>query len=108
VVPDDYAESIEVNRLAYRVVREGLRNVVEHARAGVALVEITRVERRLHVRVSDDGVGLQQAPESEPGHLGIKLLADTLQDFGGWLELRPAASGGTELEASFPVPLFGV
>ena len=107
MVPPGYDESIDVNRLAYRVVREGLRNVVKHARAAAARVEVSRADDRLHVRVSDDGVGLDGPPEAEPGHLGLKLLHDTLRDFGGRLEVRPGARGGTVMEATFPVPLFG-
>jgi signal transduction histidine kinase len=85
-------------RLAYRIVREGLRNVVKHAAARTALVEIRREDGWVHVLVADDGNGLDPAdqqraddelPASE-GHLGLRLLRDSVHDAHGSLELRRA------------------
>ena len=102
-------------RLAYRIVREGLRNVVKHADANSALVEIRRDDGWVHVLVADDGRGVAWAaddgqdaddgkggklPESE-GHLGLRLLRDSVRDAGGHLELAPNMPRGTRLRASF-------
>src|SRR5262249_39183621 len=45
-------------QLAFRIVREGLRNVVKHAEATSALVEIRREDGWVYVLVADDGKGL--------------------------------------------------
>jgi signal transduction histidine kinase len=93
-------------RLAYRIVREGLRNVVKHAEAGSALVEIRREEGWVHVLVADDGRGVEgnvedgELPESE-GHLGLRLLRDSVRDAHGHLELAPNRPQGTRLRARF-------
>ena len=102
-------------RLAYRIVREGLRNVVKHADANSALVEIRRDDGWVHVLVADDGRGVAgtaddgqdaddgkggKLPESE-GHLGLRLLRDSVRDAGGHLELAPNMPRGTRLRASF-------
>jgi signal transduction histidine kinase len=102
-------------RLAYRIVREGLRNVVKHADARSALVEIRREDGCVHVLVADDGRGVaandedghdgvdgegDELPESE-GHLGLRLLRDSVRDAGGHLELAPNMPQGTRLRASF-------
>jgi signal transduction histidine kinase len=96
---------VDAGRLAYRVVREGLRNVVKHAGASRVEVEVSRDADQVLVRVADDGRGLGEPAESRRGHLGLRLLMDTLSDFGGQLELEPGTYEGTALQARFPVAL---
>jgi signal transduction histidine kinase len=105
-IPDDYDEAIDPTRLAYQVIREGLRNVIKHAHAGHARVAVRREGATLHVEVSDDGVGLVDAPTAK-GHLGLRILEDTLRDFGGRLEVLTDGDRGTVLEARFPANLVG-
>jgi signal transduction histidine kinase len=97
---------VDAGRLAYRVVREGLRNVVKHADANSVVVEVRREADDVLVRVADDGRGPVSAPGVTPrGHLGLRLLKDTLSDFGGRLDLEPEPRQGTALLARFPVTL---
>jgi signal transduction histidine kinase len=88
-------------RLAYRVIREGLRNVARHARADQAVVRVRRDGREVVVQVEDDGVGLPTGGAPE-GHFGLLLLSDTISDVGGTVRVAPAPLGGTLLEARFP------
>jgi len=101
-------------RLAYRIVREGLRNVVKHADATTAVVEIRREDGWVLVLVADDGKGIEGLttdatgeddagggfPEVE-GHLGLRLLRDSVHDAHGHLELVPNRPQGTRLRARF-------
>ena len=97
---------VDAGRLAYRVVREGLRNVVKHAGASSVLVEVSREDDEVLVRVADDGHGPAAAQDAvRRGHLGLRLLNDTLSDFGGALDLEPGSRQGTSLEARFPAAL---
>ena len=100
-VPD---ESLTVTRLAYRIVREGIHNVVKHAGAANALVTAGREGAVYVVTVTDDGKGI--GPGDAPtGHVGLRLLGDTLRDIGGSLTVANASVGGTVLTARFPVNL---
>jgi signal transduction histidine kinase len=96
-------------RLVYRVVREALHNVLKHACATVALVEVLQEGEHIAVRVTDDGTGLSASTPRvvDRGHMGLRLLEGTLQDFGGTLTLADAPGGGAVLEAVFPVDLTG-
>lgn len=88
-------------RLAYRVIREGLRNVTRHAQADQAVVRVRQEGREVVVQVEDDGVGLPPGGAPE-GHFGLLLLSDTISDVGGTVRVAPAPLGGTLLEARFP------
>jgi len=93
---------LEVSQLCYRVIREGLRNVLRHAHASHAQVHATAQNGEVFIAVADDGRGFQQR-ESTEGHLGLRLLEDTLQDLGGSLAIDSGVDGGTILSAAFPV-----
>jgi signal transduction histidine kinase len=98
--------SVDAGRLAYRVVREGLRNIVKHADASHVEVDVRREGGQVVVHVSDDGRGPGPQPgASRRGHLGLRLLTDTLIDFGGEVALQPRAPRGASLQANFPVSL---
>lgn len=102
-VSSDYAAlSKEVIQLTYRVLREGLRNVVKHAGASRATLEARLDGREVVVTVRDDGSGPQPGPPAA-GHLGLRLLEDTLADVGGSLHLGRLPQGGAELVARFPL-----
>jgi len=95
-------ESLMVTQLAFRVIREGLRNVVEHAEAQNASVAVKRDGADVVVSVSDDGKGAR-ADAAGTGHLGLKLLADMTREVGGRTEVWSRSGDGTTLQARFPV-----
>lgn len=101
----DFHAPLDATRLAYRVVREGLRNVLRHAQATTAQVHLLRHGEDVVVRVVDDGRGVATTGPAAPGHLGLRLLEDTIRDLGGRLDLSPGATGGSILEAVFPADL---
>ena len=91
-------------RLAYRVVREGLINVVSHSGAEHALVwvRVTPLSG-VEIAVRDDGQpGKPRAADQETGHFGLRILRDVMTDLGGELTVKHASAGGTELRASLP------
>jgi signal transduction histidine kinase len=94
------------NQLAYRIVREGLLNVVKHTTATRAWVVVRAVGDAIQVSVRDNGPDVEQIAigEAESGHIGLRLLRDAVADQGGELAIRPAAEGGTLLIGTFPVP----
>ena len=100
-VPPDTA------RLVYRVAREAVRNVVKHARATTVRLEVHAARQggrdTVRVLVRDDGVGPGNAfDRPADGHMGIRLAADTVADFGGALDVRAHPDGGTVVDAWFP------
>lgn len=101
-VPTSPDWSLGTSRLVYRTIQEGLRNVVTHSGASRVAVHVRRRGTDVHVEVRDDGRGVDEAAEPKPGHLGLQLLRENLEDFGGGLALRTADAGGTTLTAVIP------
>ncbi|HEX6353722.1 sensor histidine kinase [Actinophytocola sp.] len=83
---------------AYRVVQEGLTNVLKHAGASAATVTVTRETAAVTVSVVDDGSGLPTAPG---GH-GIAGMRERVEALGGILRAGPNGYG-FELTARLPL-----
>jgi len=97
---------LESNQLVYRIVREGLLNVVAHAGASRAWVTVDVRDRSIEVTVRDNGSARTAAiADHESGHFGLRLLHDAVVDLGGKLAVSTGHSGGTVLAGSFPVAL---
>jgi signal transduction histidine kinase len=86
---------------AYRIVQEGLTNVLKHAGPEARTqVRVTRDGAWLVVEVSDDGRGATVLPGSSHGVVGMRERALLL---GGSLDIGPRPGGGFRVLARLPV-----
>ena len=91
--PEVPAMSPTVLHQAVRMVKESLANVRKHADATHVRIELAPTRTGLEVSVRDDGRGFDPASTPEPGHRGLKNLADRAAVVGGWLRVEPAGTG---------------
>jgi signal transduction histidine kinase len=84
----------------YRIVQESLTNIVRHAGARQAWIDVRHDEERLHVRVSDDGVG---PPAGGTHGSGLQGIAERVTAMKGVWTLSRRPGGGTSVEVSLPV-----
>ena len=105
-VPDGMDLPPDVEALLFRASREGIRNVVSHARAHHVLVTVTPSGHRVVLEVRDDGVGLDddRRAAQQNGHVGLRLLGELVTDAGGLLDVTSASGDGTVLRVEVPVP----
>ena len=116
-VDPDAEPDPEVAAVAFNVVREALRNVERHAGADRVQVTVARRGRLLQVSVTDDGCGfgptdgtpaataraVREAHEAgSDGHVGLRLLQDSVGGLGGTLAVRSAPGSGTTVLAELP------
>ena len=87
-----------VELAAYFVVAEALTNVARYADASRVTVRAQRVNGRLVVEVSDDGVGGADPSKGT----GLQGLADRLAVLDGKLDVRSRHGEGTVLRAEIP------
>jgi two-component system sensor histidine kinase UhpB len=103
------ALSEEVRTTIYRVVQEGLTNVVKHARRTAAVsVIIERVDATLRLTIEDDGCGFGAVATSETmaernGGLGLAGMRERLALIGGSLEIESSTGAGTTIFARIPL-----
>ena len=95
----------DVTGVVYRVVREGLRNVQKHARAGHARVGVSQDGDTVVIVLTDDGRGLE--PHDGDEGFGLRLLKAMVDDLDGSFDLFSIPSGGTQMRVSIPSVLPG-
>lgn len=94
----------EIGTAVYRVVQEGLTNIVKHAgRPTDVSVIVRRNDATLQVIVEDNGCGFDAAAQrSKAGKrrgLGLDGMRERLSLIGGALEVESTIGGGTTLFA---------
>jgi signal transduction histidine kinase len=90
--------SAPVEIAAYFVVSEALANVAKYAQASAATVAIRRVDRRVTIDVSDDGIGGASTSEGS----GLRGLEDRVAALDGTLSVVSPPGGGTRLHVELP------
>jgi signal transduction histidine kinase len=95
----------EAETALFRIVQEGLKNVVKHSRCRRARVFLGRVGEELHLSVEDDGVGfdLSSLPRREEHRFGILGMKERAEALGGELEISTSPGEGTVVTARFPL-----
>ncbi len=92
-----FADAVE--GAAYFVVSEALANIVKHAQATRAEVNVSVDGGHLLVEIVDDGVGF--LPDKPPGG-GLAGLADRVEAVGGTFTVTSSPGGGAVVRAVFP------
>jgi signal transduction histidine kinase len=88
----------------YRIASEALRNAFKHAGARRIEVDIRYEDRQFHLRVRDDGQGIDRAvlDGHRVGHFGLPGMRERAELIGGHIEVWSEASMGTEVALTIP------
>jgi signal transduction histidine kinase len=89
----------------YRIAGEAMRNAFRHADAKQIEVEIHYNDRRLRVRVRDDGKGIDPkllSDDEREGHFGLRGMRERAKLIGGKLAVWSEVDAGTEVELTIP------
>jgi signal transduction histidine kinase len=89
---DEEAEQI------YRIVQEGLNNVVKHARTDRAVVTACFEKERLVLQIEDRGRGF--SPErivENPESIGLSSMRERVESLGGTLKIDSGPDRGTRI-----------
>lgn len=89
---------------AYRVVQEGLTNIIKHAGPhAAATVRLSWNARGLDITIHDDGRGLQEGHGADAGTgNGLRGMAERIKLYDGTLTAAPLTAGGFGIAAFIP------
>jgi signal transduction histidine kinase len=85
----------------YRMLQELLQNIVKHAHAANALVQLVEHTDQLSLLVEDDGVGIG---DSSPGGKGLGTIRAKIAYLNGRIEIGRKKDKGTLVVIEIPVP----
>ena len=93
----------ERSTMLFRIVQEGLTNVVRHAQAKRVSVHVASRGPLLLLRVEDDGKGVDEARLRNKESWGIRGMLERARHFGGKLSITGSAAQGTTLALELPL-----
>jgi signal transduction histidine kinase len=93
---------VEAALALYRIAQEALNNVVKHARARNARLDISATEKEIVLVVSDDGQGFEPAA-ARRGRWGMTTMRERADAVGGRLSVESAPGSGTRVIVEVPL-----
>lgn len=108
----DYVQNINEERFGgelekglYRVLQELTSNIVKHSEATCAKIEILKKGKNLHIRVTDNGVGIKNnilKPTTKLG-IGLKNIETRINYLSGSFLINQEYKNGTEIIIVVPI-----
>jgi two-component system sensor histidine kinase NreB len=96
-----YSEELET--AIFRIVEEGLRNVLQHANATQAWVQLAGNDHFLRLSVRDNGCGFRWSRDLEESGMGLAGIRCRVEILQGSLEIVSQVGSGTSLHICLPV-----
>src|SRR5690606_11485262 len=84
----------------YRIVQELALNIMKHAEATIAHVDVSVVEDRMYIMAKDNGKGFSNKPGQKG--IGLKTIESKVKLLNGKLKITSAPSQ-TVIQIQFPI-----
>lgn len=94
---DDQAKSLTI----YRIVQEALSNVIRHAKASEASVNISSSKHHWSISIEDNGTGISENPEDKIS-LGLTGMKERAHMINAELEIK-SSNTGTKINITIPI-----
>jgi signal transduction histidine kinase len=97
--------SKEQEEALFRIAQEALYNVVKHAQASWAAVELVLMDDEVRLEVRDNGLGLSSQttqPNEASGGLGFATMRERAERLGGRLNINPGLEHGLQIQVQIP------
>lgn len=102
-LPDDGAAiPKEIAIALFRIVQEGLNNIIRHAQARHVVLDLVTSEEEYAFTLHDDGRGFNPKVSRESWPHGIMGMQHRVRALGGRFSLESAPGKGTTLRVSVP------
>jgi signal transduction histidine kinase len=102
---NDFPRSVlpDVALCLFRIVKEGLRNTKKHSGASKARVRLELKADKVHVSVSDDGVGFNPRGQESKAGLGVRSMEERVRLLRGRFEIHSQPQKGSRVDAWVPL-----
>jgi ligand-binding sensor domain-containing protein len=89
----------------FRIAQEAVANIVRHAKATHATLDLRYHPNDLTLTISDNGVGFVAMDPTWPakGHFGLQGMHERAEQIGASLSVRSSSEGGTTVTLSAPL-----
>ncbi len=101
---EDVHEPLKIH--VFRIAQEALNNIIKHASANNAWIQLDRYDAGLRLIIRDDGVGFAPAEIHTPTRgLGLSSMSQRASLYDGGLTIESEPGRGTTVSAIWPNPV---
>lgn len=103
---DALQTNFDINIAIYRIIQEGLTNIVKHAEAGAATIRLVYSYPKIIIRIEDDGRGFDAAQVGKLGTadcgMGVWSMKERVALLNGKMTTRSTPGQGTGIVVEIP------
>jgi two-component system, NarL family, sensor kinase len=86
----------------YRIIQELVHNIIKHAEAKHALVQLNfEIDGTLNITIEDDGKGLPSDAFEKTLSMGLKNVKERVNDLNGKVDIQSSKESGTSIYLEF-------
>jgi signal transduction histidine kinase len=103
VIDDKGNPPEDVTVVFYRIAQEAFSNIIKYAEASEVSINLACDKDAVMMIVKDNGRGFEpdQVP---PGHIGLNIMAERIEQIGGELTIDSKPGQGTQITAKWSKP----
>lgn len=100
---DQHIESLSNNKklILYRIVQEQMNNIVKHAHATHADIELKTSRKKAHLVIKDNGIGFD--PKQKAKGIGLNNIVSRVEMQNGNMEIISSSGQGCVLKVDIPL-----
>lgn len=100
---DQHIETLSNNKklILYRIVQEQMNNIVKHARATQADIELKTSRKKAHLIIKDNGIGFD--PKQKAKGIGLNNIVSRVEMQNGNMEIISSNGHGCVLKVDIPL-----
>ncbi|MBA7688199.1 hypothetical protein ES703_96678 [subsurface metagenome] len=103
VEPEEMVVDRDRSTVIYRIVQEALTNIARHTQATRSVVTLKMSDGRLHLSITDNGIGITEDQVLNPKSLGIIGMRERVLSVGGNFEINGIKKRGTKIVVIIPI-----
>jgi len=101
VIDSYFSEQESLN--FYRFIQESLANILKHAEATSAEIEIKIIGPKIAVKITDNGIGFDPTQAKRKQSMGLKTIAERIRILKGTFQISSKQGQGTIILTEIPV-----
>jgi signal transduction histidine kinase len=98
----DHRLNFDVSTALFRIVQEGLNNVVKYAQASAVNLDIIEKEDEIYLALEDNGKGFDVSKVNSAG-IGLQNIRERAKLLNGNADIHSAPGEGTVIEVHIPI-----
>jgi signal transduction histidine kinase len=87
----------------FRIIQELIANIVKHAKASTAIINLTQHEESINIMVEDNGVGFDIAEIKPSMGMGLHSIQKRVESMGGNVTIESIPKNGTTVIIDLPI-----